>query len=115
MQTYELCSDMIDVVIDISQIYGNSSSVNNNQTGHSAVHTAHHQLDSSKSASIIKLSNGSVLYLREVNKHLVLVCKLRQNAFKKSGLIEYNFKQFKLAISQLFEAKEKFKQEQDTK
>ena len=39
----------------------------------------------SKSASIIKLNNGTVLYLREVNKFLALVCVLREESFEKQG------------------------------
>lgn len=35
--------------------------------------------------SIIKLSNGTVLYLREVNKYLALVCLLREENFDKHG------------------------------
>jgi hypothetical protein len=56
MQTYELCSDMIDVVIDVSCIYG----MKEDSDG-----LAYDE----KSQSLIKLSNGMVLYLREVNKY----------------------------------------------
>jgi hypothetical protein len=55
MQTYELCSDMIDVVIDVSCIYG----MKEDSDGLAY---------DDKSQSLIKLSNGMVLYLREVNK-----------------------------------------------
>lgn len=35
---------------------------------------------------MIKLSNGMVLYLREVNKYLALVCILREDNFDKHGM-----------------------------
>jgi len=65
MQTYELCSDMIDVVIDVSCIYGlkpqeqllAEAEAGNDQEAYDA-----------DSASVIKLSNNYILYLREVNK-----------------------------------------------
>lgn len=38
-----------------------------------------------QSQSIIKLGNGIVLYLREVNKYLALVCLLREDHFDKHG------------------------------
>ena len=57
MQSYELCSDIIDVVIDVSCIYG---------TGDDGAASAYDE----KSGSIIKLSNNTVLYLREVNKYV---------------------------------------------
>lgn len=93
MQSYELCCDMIDVIIDISCIYGvdehNDSSAFDEQ-----------------SFSVIKLNNGTALYLREVNKFLALVCILREENFnEKQGVIDYNFQCFKQAIKEVFELK----------
>jgi Ras-related GTP-binding protein C/D len=93
MQTYELCSDMIDVVVDVSSIYGLKES------GEGIAYDA-------QSQSIIKLNNGMVLYLREVNKYLALVCLIRQSNFEKHGLIDYNFNCFKQAIAEIFEGKQ---------
>lgn len=39
-----------------------------------------------QSSSLIKLNNGTVLYLREVNKFLALVCILREENFQKQGI-----------------------------
>ena len=89
MQEYELCSDMIDVVIDVSCIYGAGE-------GGSSAYDAH-------SSSIIRLNNDQVLYLREVNKHLALVCLLREENFEKQGLLDYNFHCFRSAIHEVFE------------
>ena len=69
MQTYELCSDMIDVVIDVSCIYGLKPQ-------EQLLAEAEAQKDKgaepeaydADSASVIKLSNNYILYLREVNK-----------------------------------------------
>lgn len=72
MQSYELCCDMIDVVIDVSCIYGvreeNDAAAFDEQ-----------------SSSLIKLNNGTILYLREVNKFLALVCILREDNFDHKG------------------------------
>jgi len=88
MQTYELCSNMIDVVVDVSSIYG----LRDDDT------IAYDK----ESQSIIKLNNGIVLYLREVNRYLALVCILREDHFDKHGLIDYNFQCFKNAMSEVF-------------
>lgn len=92
MQSYELCCDMIDVVLDISCIYG-----------------MHDEGDGSafdnQSSSIIKLNNCTILYLREVNKFLALVCILREDNFDRQGLIDYNFHCFRQAILEVFELK----------
>lgn len=92
MQTYELCSDMIDVVIDVSCIYGvkgkqDALAYDNN------------------SASVIKLSNNYMLCLREVNRYLALVCLMRCDSISTQGLVEYNFACFKRAIADLLEAR----------
>merc|ERR1711957_316604 len=70
--SYELCSDMIDVVIDISIIYGlpeDGSSAANSLAG------------DPKHCCIIHLLNGTLLYLREVDHRLALVCILREENF----------------------------------
>lgn len=88
MQSYELCSDMIDVVIDVSCIYGISGSDG----------LAYDR----KSASVFHLNNGMVLYLREISNYLALVCLLRQSNFSKPGLLDYNIECFRSAVAQLF-------------
>ncbi|OAQ28515.1 ras-related GTP-binding protein C-like protein [Linnemannia elongata AG-77] len=89
-QSYEICSDMIDVIIDISSIYGRAA------IGAKRNHEAF---------SVIKMGNGTVLYLREVNKYLALICLLRAETFEKQGLIDYNVHCFKEAMDQVFELK----------
>ncbi|KAJ6642278.1 Ras-related GTP-binding protein C [Pseudolycoriella hygida] len=89
MQSYELCCDMIDVVIDLSSIYGSDGAVD------------------SQSASVIKLNNSTILYLREVNKFLALVCILREDNFSRQSVIDYNVLCFREAISQVFELRTK--------
>ncbi|XP_076437733.1 ras-related GTP-binding protein C-like isoform X1 [Babylonia areolata] len=97
MQCYELCCDMIDVVIDMSSIYGVEM-----------VLTCRGKDDvafDGNSSSIIKLNTNNVLYMREVNRHLALVCVLREDSFERQGLIDYNFLCFKKAIQQVFDVR----------
>lgn len=90
MQSYELCCDMIDVVIDLSCIYGSKEDPD--------VPAFDNQ-----SSSLIKMNNCTVLYLREVNKFLALVCIIREENFSRQGVIDYNFLCFREAITQVFE------------
>ncbi|XP_054013631.1 ras-related GTP-binding protein D isoform X1 [Hylaeus anthracinus] len=122
MQSYELCCDMIDVVIDVSCIYGLREDLEA-------------AAFDSQSSSLIKLNNGTILYLREVNKFLALVCILREDNFDRQGMyfrtnvqrnitiilysvfstfsfffagvIDYNFLCFRKAIQQVFELRNK--------
>ena len=50
IENFAICSDMIDVFLDISFIYGNAEDLPHDN----------------ESQSIIKLSNGTTLYLKEV-------------------------------------------------
>ncbi|KAG7500267.1 ras-related GTP-binding protein C-like [Solea senegalensis] len=90
MQSYEICCDMIDVVIDVSCIYG-------------LVEDGSGCAYDKESLAIIKLNNTTVLYLKEVTKFLALVCILREESFERKGLIEYNFHCFRKAIHEVFE------------
>ncbi|RXG51639.1 Ras-related GTP-binding protein C [Armadillidium vulgare] len=55
------------------------------------------------SASIIKLNNSTVLYLRQVSRFLALVCIINEDNFQRPGLINYNFLCFREAIIEVFE------------
>jgi len=90
--TYELCSDLVDVIIDVSCIYG-VSSPNSESIG---------PFDS-KSTSAIHLDNGLVLYLREVDSYLALVCVLREEHFAKRSLLDYNIDTFRDFLVKVFE------------
>jgi len=173
MQSVELCSDMIDVVLDVSGIYGmgaGSAGKNNakkqiqvpplengeeigdegfaehlSDGGMLGNELSDHDVDGlespssvdgagedellgkligqsapseevedegvtdadagsaydSESSSTIHLSNGMVLYLKEVDTMLALVCLTRTENFKKKSLINYNIGCLKKALRAL--------------
>eukprot|EP00934_Nitzschia_sp_Nitz4_P004012 Nitzschia sp. Nitz4//scaffold42_size132992//52794//54142//NITZ4_003393-RA/size132992-augustus-gene-0.102-mRNA-1//1//CDS//3329551700//4002//frame0 len=137
MQSVELCSDMIDVVLDVSGIYGLGPSHlewgggvaltggpdavvsvaaqenGGNMDPDALVGTLISQAPAedleediidpdsaydSESASVIRLSNGMVLYLKEVDTMLALVCITRAENFRKKSLINYNISCLKKAL-----------------
>jgi Ras-related GTP-binding protein C/D len=144
MQTVELCSDMIDVVLDVSGIYGsytnnNSNNYNNNNKTPKIPNDSSLQLTPSASneeycyhtttiqdedhehgedealecsafdddsSSVIRLSNGMILYLREVDSMLALVCLIRSENFRKKSLINYNIGCLKHSLKQLVAAQD---------
>lgn len=55
-----------------------------------------------QSASLIRLDNGTILYLREINKFLAIVCILREFNMSRRGTIDYNFLCFHEAIHKIF-------------
>ncbi|KAJ3350048.1 hypothetical protein HDU83_009915 [Entophlyctis luteolus] len=90
VQSYELCADMMDVVIDISAVYSSS-----NYSSAQSQHQEHN-------GSVIRLSNSMVLYMRAVDDALSLVCLLREENFEKSALIDFNFAVFRDALIEVF-------------
>ncbi|KAI0983238.1 hypothetical protein GJ496_010178 [Pomphorhynchus laevis] len=94
MQTYELCCDMIKVVMDLSTIYGSDPD-----------DLLKIPLDSN-SQSVITLANSNVLWLKQVNNFVVLVCLLREDGMSKRGLIEHNFAQFKMGLDKILDLEE---------
>lgn len=126
-QSVELCSDMIDVVLDVSGIYGlgpknttatpsttKAGSENANDedlVGALISQVPAEELEEemvdpdsaydTESASVIRLSNGMVLYLKEVDTMLALVCITRSENFRKKALINYNIGCLKRALQSL--------------
>ena len=127
--TISLCSDMIDLTVDVSGIYGSHKELkqvgiedekdndgdlqnvsyqppNPNQN----LIDANNSFDS-ESSSFITLQTQSpkqtILALRQVGKNLALVCIMKQP--KNKGLLEYNIKCFKNAMNQLFKLLQKTK------
>jgi Ras-related GTP-binding protein C/D len=93
-QFYEICSDMIDVVLDMSGIYGET---NNNDI-----------FFDENSYSLIKISNNSrsensksLLYLRFIDANLALISIVNEENFERQHLIDYNIKLFKEAVKEM--------------
>ena len=95
MKHYEICSELIDVLIDVTCIYG------------------YDEKDGSKfdkkSSSIIRLAHENnqeniVLYLREVDTCLALVCLINQTEIHKHHLIDYNIDRFKEGLQKIFKS-----------
>jgi Ras-related GTP-binding protein C/D len=95
VHTYELCSDLVDVVVDVSQIYGVNELTEVPIT---------YDDDSS---SAIRLNSGMILYLRSVSSYLALVCVLREEYFAKRSLLDYNINCFKDSLEKIFRGSER--------
>lgn len=116
VQSYEICSDYIDVIVDVSEIYGydreavkKTDDKNNAADGSDAGCTAAATVPATDQAvtpevsSVIRLQNGMVLYLREINKFLALICLMRKESIERQGLVDYNVQIFQNALQKVFE------------
>ncbi|KAI9817448.1 MAG: hypothetical protein M1827_001058 [Pycnora praestabilis] len=100
MASYEICSDYIDVIVDVSEIYGwdrpgKVIEEGEIDTGNNGGHQ--------DAESIITLQNGSYLYLKEINKYLALICIMKEDLTEKKGLIDFNVSIFQDALAQVFD------------
>ncbi|CAL8088075.1 unnamed protein product [Calicophoron daubneyi] len=93
MPTYELCCDMIDVMVDVAAIYTPRSDLMDPPF-------------SEQTASTITLNNYTVLYLRGVNQYMALACLMHEESLEKMGLIEYNFQIIKDGLQKMLELNE---------
>ena len=59
VQSYELCSDMMDVMMDMTSIYGGSSNTNSSNNSNSSG-------SNSQDSCIIKMTNGLSLFYRKL-------------------------------------------------
>lgn len=96
--SYEICSDYIDVVIDVSEIYGWDRPTEN---GHSDIS----EVGNNDAESLITMEKkgNNYLYLREINKYLALICLMGDDSpAEKKAVVDYNVGVFQAALKQVF-------------
>src|SRR2546429_4968489 len=99
MDCYEICSDYIDVIVDMSQVYGWD------RKGRTVDDKQDNELSSPDAESVITLqNNGKPLYLREINRYdffpfaiviflltarryLALVCIMKEGSVRKKSMV----------------------------
>ncbi|KAL1957468.1 hypothetical protein VTO42DRAFT_5931 [Malbranchea cinnamomea] len=95
MSCYEMCSDYIDVIVDISELY-------------SWEHPDRQPLGPqvSEAESNILLHDKTMIYLMEMNKYLCLVAVIKKpDAKDKKGLIDMNCRIFQDALNEVLARK----------
>lgn len=106
IQTYEVCAEFIDITIDLDDLYVDSDRKEQNEV----------KKDEIKSISY--LSNGSILYLKQMIRGLALVALIRndedtteekaENMDELLTIIDYNVGLFKKSLMKMWESS-KFK------
>ncbi|KAF2087156.1 hypothetical protein K490DRAFT_73966 [Saccharata proteae CBS 121410] len=104
---YEVCSDYIDVVVDVSEIYGwdRPGVVENGIAEDADAETEPEETGNNDAESLITMERkgNNYLYLREINKYLALICLMGDDSpAEKKALIDYNVGVFQEALAQVF-------------
>ncbi|OJD30175.1 gtr1 g domain containing protein [Diplodia corticola] len=98
--SYEICSDYIDVVVDVSEIYGWDRPDENGYTDGDMDETGNNDAES---LITMERKGNNYLYLREINKYLALICLMGEDSpSEKKALIDYNVGVFQEALAQVF-------------
>ncbi|KAJ9638257.1 GTP-binding protein gtr2 [Coniosporium tulheliwenetii] len=98
--SYEICSDYIDVVVDVSEIYGWDRPSENGNADESIEETGNNDAES---LITMERKGNNYLYLREINKYLALICLMGDDSpAEKKALIDYNVGVFQEALAQVF-------------
>mmetsp|Transcript_37320 Transcript_37320/g.38724 ORF Transcript_37320/g.38724 Transcript_37320/m.38724 type:complete len:338 (+) Transcript_37320:20-1033(+) len=105
-QLYETCTDMIDVVLDMSGIYGENIQGGTSNTGTEGNEDGLFDDNSYSLININNLNRGedskSHLYLRFIDTNLALICIINDKNFERIHLIDFNIKLFKQAVKEIF-------------
>ncbi|KAK5134512.1 hypothetical protein LTR08_006429 [Meristemomyces frigidus] len=100
LKDYEVCSDYVDVIVDIKQIYGWHS-----QEGDGKAASETSQEDGGIGESMVTYDNSgdTYIYAREINDYLSLICVMgKGSSTAKRVLIDYNVSILHDALLQVF-------------
>ncbi|KAF2673516.1 hypothetical protein BT63DRAFT_397377 [Microthyrium microscopicum] len=101
--SYEISSEYVDLVVDISEIYGWDR--NELEGGDTEQIEEDPEVGNQDAESLIVLEkkNGSYLYLKEINKYLALICIMGDDSpTDRKALIDYNVGVFQETLKQIF-------------
>ncbi|KAL4970296.1 GTR/RAG family Ras-related GTP-binding protein [Aspergillus stella-maris] len=89
MSCYEMCSDYIDVIVDISELYSWEHALRKSKGDQNHDAESH-----------VALQDETMIHLMEMNKYLCLVSVIRnKEAKEKKGLIDMNCRTFQQALN----------------
>lgn len=101
IQTYEVCADFVDITIDLDDLYIQSENFRNNQTVERK----------QEIRSISRLSNGSILYLKQMIRGLAFVALISHDESDDQvflnnllTIIDYNVSCFKKSLMKMWES-----------
>ncbi|RMJ23909.1 GTP-binding protein [Aspergillus sp. HF37] len=103
MGAYEMCSDYIDVIVDVAELYS-WEDPDRKAKGDQIREAESH----------VVLQDETMVHLMEMNKYLCLVSVIRNSAAKeKKGLIDMNCRTFQEALNDVFSRSWEQEQEQE--
>ena len=98
-QTYEICSDVIDVILDMSGIYGDQKENEDTES----------YFDDNSTCSI-KINDSfnnskNILFLKFIYKNLALIAIINEENYERNNLLDYNINIFRGAVKNILKIK----------
>ena len=95
VQSYEICSDFIDLVLDVSGIYSDQK-----ENGESDLCFDDNSVCSIK---INEINNGckNILFLKFIHRNLALIAIVNEDNYERNNLLEHNINLFKQAVKNI--------------
>lgn len=106
MASYEICSDYIDVIIDITEVYGGwprSRAYVESLEGAPWNQPLEDQVAANCAESCMVLADGRPIVLREVDKYLALVAIMKEDSYDKMPLVNLNVETVVQGLKEFFE------------
>ncbi|KAI1106261.1 GTP-binding protein GTR2 [Jackrogersella minutella] len=107
MASYEICSDYIDVIIDVTEVYGSwprTQRYREALEGPPWNQKIEDQVASGCAESCMVLSDGNKpIILREVDKYLALVAIMKEDSYDKMPLVNMNVEVVVQGVKEFFE------------
>lgn len=99
--SYEVCSDLIDVVVDIGELYGWDRASDPTFVSQDKIDLGN---EGCESLVMMERRGYPYLYLKEMNKYLALVCIMGDDSpMEKKSLIDYNVGVFRDALAKVWQ------------
>jgi Ras-related GTP-binding protein C/D len=96
MASYEMCSDYVDVIVDMSELYAW-------ERPNTLSDEEFEKIQLPEAEAHVKIHNDSLIYLKEMNRYLALVSVIkRPEAKQKIGLINYIVEIVQEALNDVF-------------
>lgn len=101
---YELCAGYVDLVVDYTDLFNYDRTRTDAQQEDAQRAPLVLGAQMREVESSITMEDGTMVYLKEMNKHLALVTVIRNREAKdKKGMIDYNVHMFQEALRAVFE------------
>ena len=99
-QHYEMCTDIIDLALDVSGIYGNQKEDEEIDS-----YFDENSICSIKLNSKVNDDSKDILFLKFIHKNFALIAIINEDIYERNNLLDYNINMFKQGVKTILKFK----------